>query len=154
AVKSVEEWAAVPALDRLARLERTPSDLARLVRGHTDAVLSRRPAPEAWSAKEVVCHFRDAEAHLSGWIRTILAQDEPTLTQTGRAEEWAEERQYAGDHAGAAWDAFGRHRDDTLALLRSLDGPAWRRAGRHERRGRLTVDALVALMAWHDDNHL
>ena len=154
AVKSAEDWADVPAADRMARLERTPSDLARLVRGHTDAVLSRRPAPDAWSAKEVVCHFRDAEEHLSGWIRTIVTNEDPVLVQTGTADRWAEERQYARHHAGAAWQAFGHRRDDTLELLRSLDAEAWRRAGRHARRGRLTVDDLVALMAWHDDNHV
>jgi hypothetical protein len=154
AVISVEDWARVPVIDRLARLERTPSDLARLVRGQTEATLSRRPAPDAWSAKEVVCHVRDAEEHLSGWIRTILAMDDPVLVQTGTADRWAEERQYARHHIGSAWEAFGHRRDDTLALLRGLDAAAWRRAGRHARRGRLTVDDLVALMAWHDDNHL
>jgi DinB family protein len=153
-VMSVEEWARVPVDERLARLERTPTDLARLVRGQTDATLSRRPAPEAWSAKEVVCHLRDAEEHLSGWIRTILASDDPELVETATADQWAEERQYARDHAGAAWQAFSQRRDETLDLVRNLDAAAWRRAGRHARRGPLTVDALVALIAWHDDNHL
>ena len=153
-VMSVEDWAQVPVDERLARLERTPTDLARLVRGQTDATLSRRPAPEAWSAKEVVCHLRDAEEHLSGWIRAILASDDPELVETATADQWAEERQYARDHAGAAWQAFSQRRDETLELLRGLDAAAWRRAGRHARRGPLTVDALVALIAWHDDNHL
>jgi DinB superfamily len=151
---SVEDWAEVPRQERLARLERTPSDLARLVRGHTDATLSRRPAPEAWSAKEVVCHLRDAEAHLRGWIRAMLADDDPALAETATADQWAEERQYASDHAGAAWQAFSERRDETLELLRGLDDAAWQRAGHHVRRGRMTVDTLLALMAWHDDNHL
>jgi hypothetical protein len=152
--KSVEDWARVPLDERLARLERTPSDLARLVRGHTDPVLSRRPAPDAWSAKEVVCHFRDAEAHLAGWMRAILTLDDPELTQTGTADTWAEEGQYARQHVGTAWEAFGHRRDTTLDLLRGLDASAWGRTGRHARRGRLTLDDLVALMTWHDENHL
>jgi len=154
AVMSVEGWAEVPVDERLARLERTPSDLARLVRGQTDATLSQRPAPAAWSAKEVVCHLRDAEEHLRGWIRTILTSDDPELVETATADQWAEERQYGRDHAGAAWQAFSQRRDETLELLRGLDAAAWRRAGRHARRGRMTVDTLVALIAWHDDNHL
>jgi len=153
-VKSVEDWGQVPIPERLARLEQTPTDLARLVRARTDAELSRRPAPDAWSAKEVVCHLRDAEEHLSGWMRTVLANDDPPLLETATADRWAEERQYLRHHAGAAWQAFSQRRDETLELLRGLDAAAWRRAGRHTRRGRLTVDALVALMAWHDDNHL
>ena len=151
---SVEDWARVPVGERLERLERTPTDLARLVRGETDATLSRRPAPQAWSAKEVVCHLRDAEEHLRGWIRTVLTHDDPELIETATADQWAEERQYARDHAGAAWQAFSQRRDETLELLRGLDAAAWGRAGRHVRRGRLSVDDLVALIAWHDDNHL
>jgi DinB family protein len=153
-VMSVEEWSEVPVAERLERLERTPTDLARLVRGQTDATLSRRPAPAAWSAKEVVCHLRDAEAHLCGFIRTVLADDDPELVETATADQWAEERGYARDHAGTAWQAFSQRRDETLELLRGLDAAAWTRAGRHARRGSLSVDGLVALMAWHDDNHL
>jgi hypothetical protein len=154
AVRSIEEWSEVPAAERLARLERTPSDLARLMRGQSDATLSRRPAPDAWSAKEVVCHLRDAEEHLSGWMALILAMDEPVLIEAGTAAAWAEDRQYARQHAGAAWDAFGRRRDETLALLGSLSPAQWQRSGRHRRWGRMTIDVLLSLMAWHDDNHL
>jgi hypothetical protein len=154
AARSVEEWGQVPVIERLARLEAAPTDLARLVRARTEAVLSRRPAPEAWSVKEVVCHLRDAEEHLSSWMRAMLANDDPVLVQTGTADRWADERQYTRHHVGAAWQAFSQRRDETLDLLCGLDPAAWRRAGRHPTRGRLTVDALVALMAWHDDNHL
>ena len=30
----------------------------------------------------------------------------------------------------------------------------WQRGGEHPTRGRLTIDMLVAQMAWHDDNHV
>jgi hypothetical protein len=154
AVRSPEAWAATPIAERLERLERTSSDLAKRLRGRGDTVLSRRPAPDSWSAKEVVCHLRDAEEHLSNWIRIILVMDEPPLVQTATADRWAEERQYHRQHAGAAWDAFSRWRDDTLALVQGLSPEQWQRSGHHARRGRMTVDDLVSLMAWHDDNHL
>jgi len=154
AVRTVEEWATLAVEERLARLERTPSDLARVMRGQSDAALSRRPAPDAWSAKEVVCHLRDAEEHLSGWMGLILANDDPALVESAGAARWAEARQYARHHAGAAWDAFGRRRDETLALLRALTPRQWQWFGHHQRRGRVTIDDLLSLMAWHDDNHL
>jgi hypothetical protein len=151
---SVDDWARVSLDERLARLERTPTDLARLVRGQTDATLSRRPAPDAWSAKEIVCHLRDVEARFIGWVRAMLAGDGAELSATPPAAEWAAEQQYAREHAGAAWQAFSERRDATLERLRGLDAASWRRAGRHPRRGTLTVDALVALMVWHDETHL
>ena len=154
AVRSVDEWATVPVAERLARLERTPTELARLMRGQTDAALSLRPAPDAWSAKEVVCHVRYAEEHLSGWMALILFNDDPVLIDTGTAARWAVDRQYARQHAGAAWDAFGRRRDETLALLRALTPKQWEQSGRHARMGRPSIDRLLSLMAWHDDNHV
>jgi hypothetical protein len=153
-VRSTEEWAATPVADRLARLERTPSDLARLMRGQGDPALSRRPAPDAWSARDVVCHLRDVEEHLSGWVTFILAMEEPVLVEADTATRWAEDRQYARHHAGAAWDAFGRRRDETLALFGALTPAQWERGGHHRSRGRMTIDHLLSLMAWHDDNHL
>jgi hypothetical protein len=153
-IRSIEDWATVPIDERLARLDRTPADLARLMRGQGDPALSRRPAPDAWSAKEVVCHLRDAEEHLSGWMTLILAMDDPALIEAGTAARWAEDRQYARHHAGAAWDAFGRRRDETLALLHGLTPAQWPRSGHHHRRGHMTVDDLLSLMAWHDDTHL
>jgi hypothetical protein len=154
AIRSAEVWAAVPLADRLTRLEQTPTDLARLMRGQTDGALSRRPTPDAWSAKEVVCHLRDAEEHLRSWVTLILTMDEPVLLEPSTADRWAEDRQYARHHAGAAWDAFGRSRDETLALFASLTPEQWQRGGRHRRRGRMTIDLLLSLMAWHDENHL
>ncbi len=154
AITSIEAWAAVPVVDRLARLERTPADLARLMRGHSDAALSRRPADDAWSAKEVVCHLRDAEEHLSGWMQLILVMDAPVLIEAGEAARWAEDRQYLRHHAGAAWDAFGRRRDEALELLRGLTPGELERFGHHAPRGRMTLNYLVSLMAWHDDNHI
>jgi hypothetical protein len=153
-VRSVEQWSTVPVAERLERLERTPAELARLMRGHSDAALSLRPAADAWSAKEVVCHLRDAEEHLAGWMRLILASEEPVLVEAGTAARWADDRQYARHHAGAAWDAFGRWRDETLALLRGLTAEQWQRSGHHHRWHRMTVDHLLSLMAWHDDNHV
>jgi hypothetical protein len=149
-----DDWAAVPIAERLDRLERTPSDLAQAMRGRTTGELGRRPAPEAWSATEIVCHLRDAEEHLGGWLALILAVADPPLLDGSPADRVAHERQYARHHPGAAWDAFGRRRDDTLAVLRAVPPDDWTRAGHHAVHRRLTIDRLVALIAWHDDNHV
>ena len=147
-------YARLSLTDRLARLERMPGKLATLLRGHSQALLERRPAPDAWSAAEVVCHLRDAEEHLAGWMQMVLLMDEPVLVQPSTADRWAEDRQYRRHHVGAAWDAFSRRRDETLALLRGVRADGWQRGGVHRRRGGMTTDDLLNLMAWHDDNHL
>jgi hypothetical protein len=66
----------------------------------------------------------------------------------------AEERQYRRQHAGEAWNAFSRRRDDVAARLRRLDGTKWSRAGRDAQRGPVTIADLVMSFLRHDDEHL
>jgi DinB family protein len=139
--------------DRLARLERTPRDVAGLLAGRTDAALSRQPAAGAWSARELVAHLRDLEELHETLLHAILAMDEPVLVEID-TERWVEERQYRRQHAGEAWEAFARRRDETLRLIMSLDPARRARAGLHPGRGRMTIEGLVSAIAWHDDHHL
>ncbi len=154
AARGERDYAAMPSAEKLCRLQDMPARLATALRGRSDAALSRRPEADAWSAKEVVCHLRDAEEHLAGWIQMLLAMDEPPLLEISSADRWVEDRQYGRQHVGEAWNALGRRRDETLALLQGLSAEQWKREGHHARRGRMTIEDLATLMAWHDDNHL
>ena len=152
--KTPAHYAMLSRADRLERLSRGPGELAKLLRGRSESKLMRRPDEQNWSAAEIVCHLRDAEEHLSGWMQHVVVMDEPPLVQTSTADRWAEERQYARQHAGEAWNAFSRRRDETLAMLEGLEETQWSRGGHTRRLGRVTLDDLVSLLAWHDDNHL
>ena len=111
----------VPIAERLERLERTPDELARLMRGHgraraVAAARARRvggkggrlPSPRRRGASQ---RLDGAHPH-HGRRRAVEA---------GTADRWAEDRQYVRHDAGAAGDAFRQRRDETLALLRRAD---------------------------------
>ena len=51
-------------------------------------------------------------------------------------------------------DSPRRRRGESLETLIALEPADWQRGGEHRARGRLTIDMLVAHLAWHDDNHL
>ena len=138
---------------RLARLTRTGDDLAAAVHGRSEEVLARRPDPKNWAAKEVVCHLRDTEELFMERFEMILGMDEPKLSALN-PDRWAEERQYLRNDVDAALAAFRKRRQESLDLLGKLPAAVWRRAGIHPTRGRFTVEDLLTLMAWHDDNHL
>jgi hypothetical protein len=154
ALLTVEEYLKQAPEVRLERLARTPDEVATMIEGKSERVLARRPDAKNWAAKEVVCHLRDAEELFGIRFQTILAMPEPRLLEVGPADRWAEERQYLLHDVAVALDAFRRRRADSLDLLRGLAPDDWPRAGIHEQRGRMTIDDLVAIMAWHDDNHL
>jgi hypothetical protein len=140
--------------EMLDRLERTPVALATLLRGRSGDRLSRRPAPDSWSATEIVCHLRDAEETFMARLRALLDMDEPPILDVGPGDRWAAERQYARQHAGDAWNAFSRRRDETLEVLRALGSREWQRAGIVRRRARVTIEDVTRVMLHHDENHL
>lgn len=150
---TMEEVAKQPIDQRFARMSRTADDLAAAIRGQSDAALSTRPDPKNWSAKECVCHLRDAEELFMQRFEMIMAMDGVKLTPLN-PDRLAEERQYQHNDATEAIAAFRKRRDESLAFLRGLKSDDLKRGATHPARGRMTIEDFVTLMTWHDDNHL
>jgi len=151
---TMEEYAKQPRVERMQRLTRTADELAAAIKGQSDAVLSRRPDAKNWAAKEVVCHLPDSEEVYGARVEQILAMDvDPTLIVTN-ADRQAEERQYLRNDAGEALAAFRQRRAETLETFGKLTPGQWEKGGLHPVLGRITIDGVLSVMAWHDDNHL
>jgi len=151
---TMEEYAKQPREQRMQRLTRTADELAAAVKGQSDAALARRPDARNWAATEVVCHLRDTEEAFGARFEQILAMDSDPRLAGPSADRWAEERQYLRNDAREAVSAFRKRREENVATLRALTPEQWRKGGIHPVRGRMTIDTFLALMAWHDDNHL
>ena len=168
-----DEYLKRPLAERLARLSRTPDELADAIRGQTDAALHERPGGTSWSANDVICHLRDIEELCIVRFHLMLASDDPLVFVAGAPppeparwgiqgdvpfpldpERWAEDRQYHRNDPHEALTAFGRRRGEVLALLGGLSPEQWRRGGIHPERGRVSFEDWIAAMAGHDDNHL
>jgi DinB superfamily len=151
---TMEDYAKQPRVQRMQRLTRTGDELAAAIKGQSDALLSRRPDAKNWAAKEVICHLRDTEEAFGARLEQILAMDvDPKLVATN-PDRWAEERQYLANDAGAALAAFRQRRAETLETFGKLTPAQWEKGGIHPVLGRITLDGLLSVMAWHDDNHL
>ena len=150
---TMEEYAKQPREQRMQRLARTAEELAAAIRGASEAVLARRPDAKNWAPKEVACHLRDAEELFTLRFEAIMAAENPALAPAD-PDRWAEERQYLRHDAGEAVAAFRQRREDLLAFMRKLAPGDWERGGTHPARGKVTLDGFLAMMAWHDDNHL
>ena len=168
-----EEVAKQPLEQRLGRMSRTAEDLATAIRGQSEAALLRRPDSKNWAANEVICHLRDIEEVYFVRIHAILLNDEPKIyaDPSGAADRFAEDRQYLRNDAVQALAAFRRRREESrLAATGSANAsmprteivptsgrsrPEQRQRGcLHPTRGRITIDAIVTMLTWHDDNHL
>jgi DinB family protein len=117
---TVEEYAKQSFEARLARMARTPDELAAAIHDQSDAALSRRPDPKNWAAKEVICHLRDTEEVFFVRFHAIVENDELKMYfHPDAAERFAEDRQYHRSDGREALAAFRRKRDDTLQFLRT-----------------------------------
>jgi DinB superfamily len=150
---TMEEVARMPLEAQLGRMARTADDLATAVRGCGVAVLSKRPDEKNWAPTEVICHLRDAEEAFMARFQSMMAMTDPKFLPLD-SDRLAEERQYLRCDPAHALRAFRRRRAESLEFLRGLRPEDWDRGGIHATRGRLTIRDFVALMAWHDDNHL
>ncbi len=169
---SRDDYLHQPLADRLARLAKTPNELAAAIRGQSDAALSRR-ASDGWSAKDAICHLRDIEELCIVRYHLMLAMDSPKVFVVGAPprgaaawgigwavpfpldpDRWREERQYERNDASEALAAFRRRRGEALALLNNLSLSQWQRTSIHPEHGRVTFEEWTAGVASHDDNHL
>ncbi len=149
---TMADYARQPIAERLKRCERTPDEVDDVIRGQSEAALGARPDAKNWAAKEVVCHLRDAEDLFVAALRTISTQDGAKLPIPD-ADKIAAERDYRSQDAAQAAAEFRRRRVAALEVARALTAAQWKRAGSIGTNP-LTLDAVAALWAWHDDNHL
>jgi hypothetical protein len=162
--------------------ERSGAELRELLGGTPDRVVAalRDHAPgdpaarlsDGWAPVEVVCHLRDIDDLAVLRFRMILQMDEPKLPaafmpddrdgwgliEAGAAlidpARWAEERQYLRNDVAQALDAFRRRRQETLAFVAALRPGQLDRRGIHPAYGSLTMAEWLAVLGWHDDNHV
>jgi len=151
---TMEEYAGQPREQRMQRLTRTADELAAAIKGQSDGVLSRRPDAKNWAAKEIVCHLRDTEEVFAARVEQVRVMDVDPRWGDSNADRMAEERQYLRNDAADALAAFRRRRAETLEIFGNLTPAQWEKGGIHPVRGRFTIDAILSIMAWHDDNHL
>lgn len=137
----------------LAVLQETPNRLRELVESTAPESWARRPAPDRWSAGEVLAHLADAEI-VTGWrIRSILASDGFPL-QAFDQDLWAEAFRYAEIPPRESLATFIAARASLLSLLSRVDPARFAHHGLHAERGRETITHLIQLYAGHDLNHL
>ncbi len=131
----------------------TAKKLQRLVKGATPARLRKRPAPEKWSAAEILAHLADAEIVVSWRLRSILGAP-GTPIQAYDQYAWVAAGHYGKRDARKSLERFRVLRDANLALYKDLTPQQWKHHGVHAERGEESVERIALMMAGHDINHL
>jgi DinB superfamily len=131
----------------------TPQKLIRMVKGATPAKLRKRPAPQKWSAAEIIAHLADVEIVIGWRVRSILGAP-GTPVQAYDQDSWVIAGHYAKRDVRKALEQFRVLRETNLALYKQLTPEQWKHHGVHAERGEESIERIVAMLAGHDINHL
>ena len=121
------------------------------LRAITEEELDRRPAPDAWTAREIVHHLADSEMTSAVRLRRLLAEDAPVIVGYDQ-EEFARRLHYDRPIA-ASLAAFQAARWASAELLDRLSEQNWARAGAHSEQGRYGVEDWLEIYAAHAHDH-
>lgn len=136
----------------LERYRRGAELVAVAITGAAGPELDFKPAPDKWSVRQIVAHLADSEAVSVGRLRSVIAEDNPSLIPYDQ-NAWAERTDYSKRKPSQALDTMRHLRGDNYALLKDLPEEMFSRTGMHARRGKMTLLDLVRLFAEHAENH-
>jgi len=142
----------VEGFDPLKVQAGTARKLERLIKGVPASRLRKRPAPEKWSAGEILAHLADSEIVVGWRLRQILGAP-GTPIQAYDQDSWAAAGHYGKRDPRKSAEQFRVVREANLGLLKSLAPEQWKHHGMHAERGEETVERIVQMMAGHDINH-
>jgi hypothetical protein len=139
--------------DPLEVLGATPRVLAELVRGHPPDVLRRRPFEGKWTPTEVIGHMIDTDFTFGYRIRTIFADDRPTIIGMDQ-DRWVSTQAYNDRDAGELVADLSAVRAVNLKMYRLVTPAAYERVGVHNERGEEKLGDILRYAAGHDLWHV
>ncbi|MBK5257503.1 MAG: DinB family protein [Vicinamibacteria bacterium] len=111
-----------------------------------------RPAPNKWSAHEVVIHCADSETYAATRIRLLVGEKEPVIVGYDQ-DAWAKMFNYHAQSTDRALRTIDAVRTATLPILRSMNDADWAKEGRHTQSGPYNACDWLKSYAAHLTNH-
>jgi hypothetical protein len=128
-----------------------PEVVAAAVAGLSREELDRRPAPDTWTAREVVHHLADSEMTSAIRLRRLIAEDNPEIV--GYDEQEFARRLFYDRPVEASLEAMRSARATTADILERLSEDSWSRAGTHTESGPYSVETWLEIYARHGHDH-
>jgi hypothetical protein len=125
--------------------------VAEAVVGATDKDLDARPAPNKWSAREIVHHLADSEMTAAVRLRLLIGSANPNIV--GYDQDEFARRLHYDRPIEASLEAFAAARRSTAELLDRLTEADWLRKGTHTEHGEYSVMRWLEIYAAHAHAH-
>jgi rubrerythrin len=147
---NIEPLNPTEVLDLLAE---NGEELARLVDGLSEEMMSQKSADDVWSIRDHISHFYDTQEMLNTRVNLMLNYENPDLVAMA-VYEFATEADRHPTTARGILESFHRSREACVARLRDRPLSDMYRTGSHPEFGQLTILRQAAYMAYHEQVHL
>ena len=145
---SAEERAAL--IDRLAA---QPAALAASLSGLSDESLEHPFRAGGWTVRQMVHHVADSHVHMYIRAKFALSDDEPTVRPYDQ-DTWVQHPDVAAVAPMVSVALLAALHERCVALYRALTPEQFARGIMHPENGRMTVEQILAMYAWHGDHHI
>jgi len=135
----------------IAQIAAVPENFRRAVAGLTDAQLDTPYRPGGWTVRQLAHHVPDS--HMNAYIRFKLGLTEDTpAIKTYEEKDWAKTPETAAPIA-MSLDLLTALHVRWVTLLRGMPAANFGRTIKHPDWGTPSLDALLAMYAWHGRHH-
>ncbi len=136
----------------LERFRRAPEIIAVISTGVFGDEIDFVPAPGKWNIRQITRHLADSEIVGAYRLRSVIAENNPTITGYDQAA-WVANLDYDKRKPASSLEFFRRVRADTYELLKDLAPSAFDRKATHTERGEITLLQLVQMHTEHAEEH-
>ncbi|HEY0931909.1 MAG TPA: putative metal-dependent hydrolase [Gemmatimonas sp.] len=139
--------------EHVARIAALPSGLTAALQGISEAQFDMPYRQEGWTIRQLVHHV--ADSHLNAYIRLKLAltEHEPTIKPYDQ-DAWVELADVRTVSPQVSLAMLTAVHERWVATMRGMTEDQFGRSFYHPENGRMTVDQMLALYAWHGDHHV
>lgn len=127
-------------------------EVVEALRDFPPGLMTVRPFPGKWSAREIVHHLGDSESTSAIRLRKLLVEDHPVIEGYDQ-DQFATRLKYNDRDIAPALDAFRAARETTAQLLALMTEDDWTREGKHTESGKYTAEDWLKIYANHAHNH-
>ena len=138
--------------DRIETITNLPDRVADAVGGMTEEQLETPYRPGGWTVRQTVHHIADSHANSLIRFKLALTEDEVPTIRPYYEDRWAElgDSRLPIDVSLKMLDAIHSR---WIALLNSMSEAEYQKKFIHPETGEWTLDAALALYAWHSQHH-
>ncbi|MCO5177657.1 MAG: DinB family protein [Thermomicrobiales bacterium] len=140
----------------LDRLRNAPLQMAIIGIDATPKQLRAAPAPDEWSAVDILAHLRACADVWGSCIEQLLSEDHPTIRAVS-PRRWIKQTNYRELEFHLSLDAFIRQRSNLMNIVEPLPPEAYARAATITGAGRpieRTVRSFAQRLVVHERPHI